>query len=101
MLRLEDFYIDQLILRKVQRMEKAAARVDEDDDSEEDAPPRGTQRNRPTQIDDDDESADEQAERRKTFTKIKRERQKSRGLSIARDASLEPDEAEVDAMDTN
>ena len=103
MLRLEDFYDDQLIVRKVQRMEKAAAQAAEDDDSEEDALPRGTQRNRPTQIDDDedDDSVAEQEQRRRAITKIKRERQRSHSVHVARAAALEPDEEEVDAMDTD
>ena len=102
MLRLEDFYDDQLIVRKVQRMEKAAAQAAEDDDSEEDARPRGTQRNRPTQIDDeDDESVAEQEQRRRTITNIKREGQRSHGVRLARAAALRPDEEEPDAMDTD
>lgn len=102
MLRLEDFYDDQLIVRKVQRMEKAAAQAAEDDDSEEDARPRGTQRNRPTQIDDeDDESVAEQEQRRRTITNIKREGQRSHGIRLARAAALMPDEEEPDAMDTD
>jgi hypothetical protein len=105
MLRLEDFFIDQLILRKIQRLEKQnaqAAEDDDDDDDEEDSRPRGTQRNRPTQIDDDedDDSDAEQEQRRRTFTKVKREREKSRGVSVARAASLR-DEEDVDAMDTD
>ncbi|KAE9380231.1 hypothetical protein N431DRAFT_539897 [Stipitochalara longipes BDJ] len=101
MLRLEDFYIDQLILRKVQRMEKQNAQAAEDDDDEGDSRPRGTQRNRPTQIDDDedDDTITEQEQRRRTITKIKREREKSRGVSVARAASL--DGEEVDAMETD
>jgi len=51
-------------------MQKASAQVDDDDDDEDDARPRGTQRNRPTQIDDDsDESVNVQEERRKTIKK--------------------------------
>jgi len=103
MLRLEDFYIDQLILRKIHRLEKQNAQAaEDDDDDEEDSRPRGTQRNRPTQIDDDedDDSDAEQEQRRRTFTKVKREREKSRGVSVARAASLH-DEEDVDAMDTD
>jgi hypothetical protein len=94
---LKDFYDDQLIIRKLQRIEKASAQADDDEDDEEDTRPRGTQRNRPTQIDDDsDNSVDVQEERRKTIKKVKREKQ-----SLERAASSEPGEEEVDAMDTD
>jgi hypothetical protein len=101
MLELKDFYDDQLVLRRVQRAEKEAARVNDDED-EEDLPPRGTQRNRPTQIDEEDDNVDidDETKRRNTITRVKREKQQSRGLSLARAASSEPGD-EVEAMDTD
>jgi E3 SUMO-protein ligase NSE2 len=94
---LKDFYDDQLIIRKMQRMEKAAAQAaDEDDDEEDEDPrPRGTQRSRPTQIEDDDSDGIEDGgqERKKTITRVKREKQKS----LARAAS--PDDEEADTVD--
>jgi E3 SUMO-protein ligase NSE2 len=94
--QLKDFFDDQLIIRKLQRMQKASAQVDDDDD-EDDARPRGTQRNRPTQIDDDsDESVNVQEERRKTIKKVKREKQ-----SLMKVASSVPGGEDVDAMDTD
>jgi hypothetical protein len=95
--QLKDFFDDQLIIRKLQRMQKASAQVDDDDDDEDDARPRGTQRNRPTQIDDDsDESVNVQEERRKTIKKVKREKQ-----SLMKVASSVPGGEDVDAMDTD
>jgi E3 SUMO-protein ligase NSE2 len=95
--QLKDFFDDQLIIRKLQRMQKASAQVDDDDDDEDDARPRGTQRNRPTQIDDDsDESVNVQEERRKTIKKVKREKQ-----SLMKVASSVPVGEDVDAMDTD
>jgi hypothetical protein len=95
--QLKDFFDDQLIIRKLQRMQKASAQVDDDDDDEDDARPRGTQRNRPTQIDDDsDESVNVQEERRNTIKKVKREKQ-----NLMKVASSEPGGEEVDAMDTD
>jgi hypothetical protein len=104
MLTIKDFFDDQLVLRRVQRAEKEAARANDDEDDEEDMLPRGTQRNRPAQIDDEEDDSvdlDEYAERRKTITKIKRERQRSSGLGRARGVSSEPAEDEVEAMDTD
>ena len=78
-------------------MQKASAQVDDDDDDDDDARPRGTQRNRPTQIDDDsDESVNVQEERRKTIKKVKREKQ-----SLMKVASSVPGGEDVDAMDTD
>lgn len=77
-------------------MEKASTQVDDEDEDEEDARPRGTQQ-KPTQIDDDsDDSIGVQEERRKTIKKIKREKQ-----SLGRAGSSESGEEEVDAMDTD
>ena len=94
MLQLEDFHIDQLVLRKVQRAEREAAGGaidDDDDDDDDDVRPRGTQRNRPTQIDDDDDTVDIE-ERRKSIKRVKREKRENRGMSAARVASPDPDE---------
>jgi hypothetical protein len=101
MLQLDDFHIDNVLLRQVKQAARQAARDLEDDDDDDDSAPRGTQRNRPTEIDEGD-SVDVEEERRQTIAKVKREHQQSRGPSVApgRVSSSEPGEDEVEAMDT-
>jgi hypothetical protein len=98
MLALKDFYDDSLLLRQIQRIKQKASQDYDDDDPDEEAP-RGTQRNRPEQIDDDDDSdgvdVDETAGSAK-LAKIKRERHQSRGHSTgpSRGRFSEPDDDE-------
>jgi hypothetical protein len=101
MLTINDFYDDALMVRKVKRAQKAAAREDEDDDDAEDTAPRGTQRNRPEKIgsDDDDEmDVDENEIRNRRLEKFKRE--STRGLSMAPNhARAESESGDVEFMD--
>ena len=101
MLQLDDFHIDNVLLRQIKQAERQAARDLEDDDGDDSAP-RGTQRSRPADVDEeDDDSVDVEAVRRVTITRVKRERQQSRGLSIApgHQESSEPGEDETEVMD--
>ena len=85
MLALKDFYDDVLLARQVKRALKRDAQQD-DDDGDDDHVPRGTQRNRPEQIDDEDDDGvdiEEEEERSQMRARIKREKQQSRGLSMA------------------
>lgn len=103
MLALADFYDDVLILRKILRKQKEDAQQQEDDP--DDQAPRGTQRNRPEHIDDDEDSdgvdiEEDRATNRAEALRIKRERQQSRGPSIAPGRSqLQSSEVEDEAMD--
>ncbi|KAL2069603.1 hypothetical protein VTL71DRAFT_14282 [Oculimacula yallundae] len=89
MLAMEDYVKDELMARKVERAIRREKEQDndDDDDDEDDGLPRGTQRNRPEQIDDDDDNDAtqdvEQERQRAKAAKIKRERARSRGLSMA------------------
>lgn len=69
MLKLADFYDDNEILRQIKRSNRQAEFDIEDDD--DDLLPRGTQRNRPEEID-EMESGDEAPERK--IARIKAER---------------------------
>ena len=83
MLQLDDFHIDNVLLRQIKQAERQAARDLEDDDDDDPAP-RGTQRGRPADVDEEDDgSVDVEAVRRATITRVKREHQQSRGPSIA------------------
>jgi hypothetical protein len=103
MLTLKDFYDDALLARQVKRALKKDAQQDDDDGDDDNIPP-GTQRNRPEPIDDgsdDGVDIEEEEERSQMIARIKRERQQSRGLSIApraRASSSIPDE-DVEVMD--
>lgn len=102
MLTLDDFYDDVIIRRQVERAKKASARQgydDDDDEADENAGPRGTQRSRPEQIGSDDDTMDvDEATNRKNQAKFKREQ--TRGLSIAPShARAESSEDEADIMD--
>lgn len=88
MLSLEDFYDDELLLRQTKRAQrKDAHQDDDDDDGEDDDGPRGTQRDRPEQIDEDEEDdgvdIDAEEDRSKMIAKVKRERARSRDVSMA------------------
>jgi hypothetical protein len=87
MLSLKDFYDDALLARQVKRaLKRDAQQDDDDDDGDNDHVPRGTQRNRPEQIDDEDDDGvdiEEEEERSQMRARIKREKQHSRGLSGA------------------
>ena len=114
MLELKDFYEDQLLLRQVKRSKKQAAAAELDDEEEDDyAGPRGTQSAHPEQIDDDDDDDDDDDEgdvdaeedRRQTIARVKRERQQSRGPSIAprhgeAEEAEDDDEDEIEDLDT-
>ncbi|KAH7346476.1 zinc-finger of the MIZ type in Nse subunit-domain-containing protein [Rhexocercosporidium sp. MPI-PUGE-AT-0058] len=97
MVAMEDYVKDELMARKVQRAIKQEKAQDNVDDDEDDGLPRGTQRNRPEEIDDDDNDGvdvDEENKRAKA-ARIKRERARSRGLSMAPSqpaASMDSDE---------
>jgi hypothetical protein len=78
MLKVVDFYDDSEILRKMRRSNRQAAYEMEDDDEEDEAP-RGTQRNRPEEL---DEESGEDVQQRRNFARIKRERQ-SRSFDVA------------------
>lgn len=109
MLSISDFFLDKLTARDVERAKKNEARQDYNDDDDEDgddnAAPRGTQRNRPEQLgseDDEDDSMDIDDVRQKRMTKFKRE--KSMGLSQAppshqRSESSELGEEGIEVMD--
>jgi len=73
MLRLDDFYDDHDVVRRIRRANRQAAFDVEDE--EEDQVPRGTQRSRPEEV--DDESGEDLQQ--KMVSRIKRERQ-SRSL---------------------
>jgi hypothetical protein len=104
MLALKDFYDDVLLARQVKRALKRDAQQD-DDDGDDDHVPRGTQRNRPEQIDDEDDDGvdiEEEEERSQMRARIKREKQQSRGLSMAPRAgatSSRSDDDDVEVMD--
>lgn len=83
MLKLDDFHIDTVLLRQVKQAARQAAREEDEDDDE--SAPRGTQRNRPAEVDEEVDSVDIKEDRQKSIARIKRERQQSRGLSIAPD----------------
>lgn len=102
MLALNDFHDDILILRKILRKQKEDAQ--QQDDDPDDQAPRGTQRNRPEQIDDEDSDGvdveDDGATNRAEALRIKRERQQSRGPSMAPGQSqLQYSEVEDEEMD--
>lgn len=82
MLQLENFHIDEVLLRQIKRAEQQAAR-ELDDDDEESTVPRGTQRNRPEDIYDEGDSIDVSVEqdRGQTIARIKKEQ--IRGSSMA------------------
>lgn len=86
MIKLDQFHLDTVLLRQIKQAERQAAREAEEDDDDDPAP-RGTQRNRPADIDDEEEEENDsvgvKADRRATITRVKRERQQSRGPSIA------------------
>lgn len=98
MLALDDYERDELMARKVKRAinRERLLQQGNDDDDEDDGNPRGTQRSRPEEIDDDDDDivADVDEEDRKAkVARIKRERARSRGLSMAPPAtSMDSDE---------
>ncbi|TVY84540.1 E3 SUMO-protein ligase nse2 [Lachnellula suecica] len=97
MLELKDFYLDELILRKVERAKRLEEQGDDDSsDEDDDIRPRGTQKNRPASINsDDDMDIDADEDQKQRIARVKRERQKSRGLSMAPGGSAEIDEDEV------
>ena len=84
MIKLNQFHLDTVLLRQIKQAERQAAREAEEDDDDDPAL-RGTQKNRPADVDDEEEndSIDVKAGRRATVTRIKTERQKSRGPSMA------------------
>ena len=100
MLKLDDFHIDTVLLRQVKQAARQAAREEEEEDDEPAL--RGTQRNRPADVDEEVDSVDVEENRRKPIATIKRERQQSRGPRVAPDrvSSSEPGEDEIEAMDT-
>lgn len=88
MLKLDDFFDDTAILRLVKRAQKDAAREDyDDDDDDDDEVIRGTQMNRPedvsSQMSVDGDEEEEAEQRRQYILKVKKERARSRGLSLA------------------
>ncbi|KAH9214112.1 zinc-finger of the MIZ type in Nse subunit-domain-containing protein [Leptodontidium sp. 2 PMI_412] len=96
MVAMEDYVKDELMARKVERAIRRERDLDNDDDDADDGLPRGSQRNRPEEIDDDDDikDVDEESKRAKA-ARIKRERARSRGLSMAPSqpaASMDSDE---------
>ncbi|PVH87679.1 hypothetical protein DL98DRAFT_649297 [Cadophora sp. DSE1049] len=97
MLALDDYERDELMARKVKRAINRERLLQQgNDDDEDDGNLRGTQRSRPEEIDDDDDDivADVDEEDRKAkVARIKRERARSRGLSMAPPAaSMNSDE---------
>ena len=106
MLSLKDFYDDDLLARQVKRALARDAQQDDDDDDDggdNDHIPRGTQRNRPEQIEDDDGvDIEEEEERSQMRARIKREKQQGRGLRMAHRAgavSSPSDDNDVEVMD--
>ena len=98
MLEANDFHLDNVVLRQVKQLAKQAARDFEDDDDDIPAP-RGTQRNRPAEVEEDDDAVDVDDDQRRTIARVKREHQQSRGPhSQAR--SPPPGSDDIDAMDT-
>lgn len=102
MLEADDFHLDNVLLRQIKQAARQAAR-DQEDDDDDDPAPRGTQRNRPAEIDEEGDSVDVEEERRQTISRVKRERQQSRGLSLApaHDESPSPGLDETEAMETD
>lgn len=92
MLKVADFYDDGEILRKMRRANMQAAYAMEEDD-EEDEVPRGTQRNRPEEL--DEESGDDQV-RQQNISRIKRERQSRAPSTAPRRRQPDPDEMDED-----
>jgi len=95
MLGPNDFYDDAVIRRKVERAMKREELGDEDD--EDDAPIK----KRAMSINDDSPSptnSDDDGKRQK-IARIKRERQKSRGPSMAPNRPTELSNHDVEAMD--
>lgn len=101
MLQAEDFHIDNVLLRQIKQAARQAARDLEDDDDDDPAP-RGTQRNRPAEIDEEEDSVDLREEQLETIARVKRERQQSRGPSMAPAQARSPSPGldEIEAMDT-
>ncbi|TVY88091.1 E3 SUMO-protein ligase [Lachnellula willkommii] len=97
MLKPEDFYDDAVIRRKVERAKKREELGDEDD--EDDAP----RKKRATSINDDSPSPtngdDHEEDQRQKIARVKRERQKSRGPSVAPARLTELSDDDVEAMD--
>lgn len=94
MLEADDFHFDNVLLRQIKQAAKQAARDQEDDDDNTPAP-RGTQRNRPAEIGEEEDSVDVDEERRQTIARVKKERQQSRGPSMA------PAQDEIEEMETD
>tara|TARA_R110002060_G_scaffold52073_2_gene63018 strand:- start:59 stop:370 length:312 start_codon:yes stop_codon:yes gene_type:complete len=100
MLALDDYERDELMARKVKRaLNRERLQQQGNDDDEDDGNPRGTQRSRPEEIDDDDDDdivadVDEEDNKAKV-ARIKRERARSRGLSMAPPAATMDSDEEM------
>jgi hypothetical protein len=94
MLALDDFYLDEVLLRQVKQAARQAARDEEDDD--DDPPPRGTQRNNPADVDEDGDPMDVEEDQRQRITRVKSERQ---SMAPNRPSMSEPGEDDTEAMD--
>ena len=97
MLEVDDFHIDNVILRQIKQAARQAARDLEDDDDDEPVPP-STQNDHSAEADKEDDAIDVDEEHSKTLAKGKKDRQQSRGLRQPK--SLSPGSDGMEAMDT-
>lgn len=81
MIRADDCFTDPLISRKVKRALAEQKRLEEDEDSEDEDVPPGSQRNKPAEIYDEEDNRETKTGR--TNARVKAERM-SRGVSLGR-----------------